>query len=302
MADRLFPDRDSLIKRDGFIQRAAYLRITTRSLATALQSGAFRSLYHGQGVEFSGVREYLRGDDVRAIDWNVTARTAKPFVKIFEEERELQIFLIVDRSLSMYSGTKGRSRLETASETAALLTLAAEHNGNAVGAVLFGNRIEFSCKPKSGQTQTMFLLSKFDEYPEQVSKGSVLENAITGAGRLLRKRSLVFVISDFRVKGWEDSFAYLAERHDVVAVRITDPSDSVLPEMGSVVFEDPEKQVKRIFPTSSRLFRSQWKEEGLMRAKRWQDACIRHGGVPLVISTSDDPLIELSSFFAKREI
>ena len=134
MAENLISDRESLIKR------AAVLRITTTSLASAMQNGTFRSLYHGQGIEFAGVREYLRGDDVRTIDWNVTARSGKPFVKLFDEERELQIFLIVDRSLSMQEGTKNKTRLESATEIAALLTLSAERNANPVGAVLFSGR------------------------------------------------------------------------------------------------------------------------------------------------------------------
>lgn len=296
MQENLIDNRESLI------QKAAYLRITTRSLASALQSGTFRSLFRGQGIEFSGVREYLRGDDVRAIDWNVTARNGKPFVKVFEEERELQIFLIVDRSLSMMSGSKGRTRLETATEIAALLTLSAEHNGNPVGAVLFGDDLEFAIEPKCGQNQTMLLLTRLDEPPKALSGGSVLANALAGAGKILHKRSLIFVISDFRVNDWETPFVYLANRHDVVAVRISDKMDVNLPEVGTVMFRDHEQGIKKLFPTNSKMFRSQWKEDGLMRAKRWKDTCIRRGGVPLSVSTADDTLQTLTSFFTQREM
>ena len=156
MAENLISDRESLLKR------AALLRITTTSLASAMQSGAFRSLYRGQGIEFAGVREYLRGDDVRTIDWNVTARSAKPFVKMFNEERELQIFLIIDRSVSMQEGAKNKSRLEMATEIAALLALAAERNSSPVGAVFFSGDIEFAIQPKNSQNQTLLLLS-FDK-------------------------------------------------------------------------------------------------------------------------------------------
>ena len=123
--------------KDSLFQKAAYLRIAARKLADSMKTGGFRSLYRGQGIEFAGVREYLRGDDVRSIDWNVTARMGKPFVKLFEEEHELEIFLIVDRSASMFTGSKGKVKYETAAEVAALLALAGEQNENPVGAVFF---------------------------------------------------------------------------------------------------------------------------------------------------------------------
>ena len=295
MAESLVGNKESLI------QKAALLRITTKVLASSLQNGSFKSLYHGQGIEFSGVREYLRGDDVRSIDWNVTARSGKPYVKIFEEERELQIFLVIDRSLSMQTGSKGKSRLQTAMEISTLLTFAAENNGNPVGAVLCSGDIEFVCSPKNGQNQTMILLSHFDRKPENNKRGSVLSNALTGAGKILKKRSLVFVISDFRMKGWEDPLVHLASRHDVVCVRIGDPSDYSLPEMGAIPFTDPENGIKKLLPTNSRMFRASWREDGRMRQQRWVDNCLKHGGYPLKISTTEDPLAVLTSFFTTRE-
>ncbi|MBQ0161530.1 MAG: DUF58 domain-containing protein [Treponema sp.] len=296
MAESMIGNKDTLI------QKAALLRITTKTLANTLQNGSFKSLYHGQGIEFSGVREYLRGDDVRAIDWNVTARSGKPYVKIFEEERELQIFLVIDRSFSMQNGSKGKSRLHTALEVAALLTLAAENNANPVGAVMFSGDIEFVCSPKSGATQTMILLSQFDKKPEKTVRGSVLANALTGAGKILKKRSLVFVISDFRMKGWEDGLTHLANRHDVVCVKIGDPSDYNLPDVGAISFTDPENGIRRIMPTNSRMFRASWREDGRMRNQRFTDTCLKHGGYPLKISTTDDCLISLTNFFNSRDV
>src|SRR5574344_1216575 len=153
--------------RESLVRRAALLRLTARSLADSMRSGGFRSLYRGQGIEFNGVREYLPGDDVRTIDWNVTARMDKPYVKLFEEERELPVFLVIDRSLSMNTGSAGRSRLQTACETGALLTLAAEQNQSPVGAVFFDGKIGFSCAPKSGKDRAMLLLTHFDDIPEK---------------------------------------------------------------------------------------------------------------------------------------
>lgn len=294
MEQKLISDRASLVKR------ASYLRIATASLANAMQSGAFRSLYRGRGVEFSGVREYLLGDDVRAIDWNVTARNAKPFVKNFEEERELHILLIVDRSLSMQTVSSARTRLEVASEIAALLALSAEHNSNPVGAVLFSGEVEFVVAPKIGQEHTMLLLSHLDKFPQK-THGSVLENALQGACKILKKRSLVFVISDFRVAGWENPFAILASKHDVVALKISDAFDSDLPEAGTIFFRDVESGAKKLFPTFSKNFQERWREDFAMREKRWRTSVTRRGGVPLCVSTSDDSLAVLSDFFSRKK-
>ncbi len=291
----LISDKASLVKR------AAYLRIATVSLASAMQSGAFRSLYRGRGVEFSGVREYLYGDDIRAIDWNVTARSAKPFVKNFDEERELQVFLVVDRSLSMQALSSARTRLEAASEIAALLALSAEHNSNPVGSVLFSGELEFVFAPKAGQEHTMFLFSHLDTFPEK-SRGSVLESALRVACKMLKKRSLVFVISDFRVSGWENPFAILASRHDVVALKISDAIDSTLPNVGTFFFKDAESGAKKLFPTSSKEFQSRWREDSSMREKRWRALVTRRGGVPLCVSTADDSLVVLSEFFSRKKL
>ncbi len=131
---------------------------------------------------------------------------------------------------------------------------------------------------------------------------AIWRNALTGAGKILKKRSLVFVISDFRMKDWEEPLVHLASRHDVVCVRIGDPSDYSLPEMGSIPFRDPENGVKKVLPTSSKMFRSSWREDGRMRLQRWTDSCLKHGGYPLKISTADDPLAVLTSFFSTREV
>ena len=177
--------------KDSLFQKATYLRIAARKLADSMKSGGFRSLYRGQGIEFAGVREYLRGDDVRSIDWNVTARMGKPFVKMFDEEHELEIFLIVDRSASMFTGSKGKVKYETAAEVSALLALAGEINECPVGAVFFDGKIHFSCVPEAGRERTMHILSKLDEFNGAV-KGSVLGNAITGAVKMLNHHSLLF--------------------------------------------------------------------------------------------------------------
>ena len=147
----------------------------------------------------------------------------------------------------------------------------------------------------------MLLLSRMDEMPKR-SRGTALAASINAAGKLLRKRSLVFVLSDFRAGGWEDAFAHLAARHDVVAVRVTDSVDSSLPEIGSILARDPESGILRLFPTMSKTFKSEWREDAAMRSKRWLDIVLRRGGIPLMVSTSEDSMSALLNFFSQREI
>ena len=282
--------------KDSLSKKASYLRFAANSLVENLKMGSFKSLYKGQGVDFCGVREYLRGDDVRSIDWNVTARMGRPYVKVFEEEHELQIFLVVDRSASMFCGVNGTVKYESVAEIAALLTLVAECSASPVGAVFFDGEIHFSCKPASGKERTMLLLSKLDKV-EKIKEGSVLANAIQGATKLLKNRSLVFVISDFRSAGWEEPFKLLAQKNDVVALRVTDTFDFELPDMGSVPFVDSETGISCVLPTSTEGLKSAWKEDFKYRTQKWKDFCIRHGASPLSISTEEDVVRVLSSFF-----
>lgn len=286
--------------KNNTAQRAQLLHLTSLSLANGMKSGSFRSLFRGQGMEFSGVREYLRGDDVRAIDWNVTARMGKPFVKVFEEERELDVFIIVDKSLSMNTGSGIQSRLETAMDCASLITMASLHNGSPVGSVIFDGKIEFSVAPKAGKNQAMLIISELDKTDNQIV-GSALDSALRGAEKLLRKRTLVFVISDFRAAGWETPFAHLCQKNDVIAIKITDPLDDILPSLGAVPFRDPETGFECVLPTSSQKFSRAWRDAAENRNEMWKKECHRNGGAPLSISTMQDPAAELIKFFNTRE-
>ncbi len=285
-------------------KRASLLHFSSLSIAEGMKSGSFKSLYRGLGIEFSGVREYLFGDDVRAIDWNVSARFHKPFVKVFEEERELEIFIVADSSLSMNAFGGNSSRVQTAMECASLLTLASLYNASPVGAVIFGGKVNFFCAPKPGKNHAFFLLSKFDSAEENIGaeiSGTALDEALTGAAKLLKKRSLVFVISDFRAAEWEEPFARLCQKNDVVALRISDSADEKIPAVGSVRFSDPESETSMVLPTSGQKFARLWREENERRNEKWFKECVRRGGIPLVVDTKQDPAAVLVNFFSGRE-
>mgnify|MGYP002853791836 CR=1 FL=1 len=286
--------------KTGILKKASLLHLSATTLADHMKSGNFRSLYRGQGIEFCDVRDYLLGDNIRSIDWNVTARMGRPFIKQYEEDRELQVFFVLDRSSSMLLGSQNKSRLECASEAAALLLLAAGKTGASVGAVFFDGKIRFSTSPKAGHEQQMLILSNLDELDESIEEGSVLSNALTGALKLLKKRSLVFVISDFRSTGWQKPLARISAKNDVIALRITDPLDSSIPNIGTVTFRDPENGTLVKLPSASKKFQSAWLEENRHRIDLWQEFCIRHGSYPLTLSTTEEPALVLNRFFAHR--
>lgn len=279
--------------------RARYLKLAAISISEGMRTGGFRSCFRGQGMEFDGVREYERGDDIRSIDWNVTARSSKAFVKMYREERELTVFLVVDDSLSMDTGPGSVAKREKTLETAALIAFAAELNASPVGLALFDGALGTVLKPRSGRDQVLSVLTALDHHNKAVP-GSVLGNALAGASRVLRSRSLVVVISDFRTTGYEKALGILARRHDVLAIRMVSPADSELPDAGYIPFFDPETGVRASFPTGSASFREYWSREHRESVSRWEHVCLRRGVSTLVLSTEDDAVRELSRFFSGR--
>jgi uncharacterized protein (DUF58 family) len=288
-----------MMNTSSIAERARYLKLAAITIAEGMRSGGFRSCFRGQGMEFDGVREYERGDDIRAIDWNVTARSGKPFVKMYREDRELTVFLVVDNSLSMETGGGPVSRHEKALETAALLAFAAEQNASPVGSVVFDGVTGKLFKPRSGKNHVLAILTSL-EHSGNHCRGTALGNALGGATRVLRSRSLVVIISDFRSAGYEKSLGILARRHDVLAVRVTSPVDSEIPSAGYVPFFDPETQVRASFPTGATAFREYWSRENRESVSRWEHICLRRGVSPLILSTEDDAVRVLSRLFSEK--
>ncbi len=281
-------------------QRASSLRLMSRTIAKCLYVGNFRSMYKGRGVDYAGARDYLYGDDIRAIDWNVTARLGKPYIKLFEEDKELIVFLIIDRSNSMETGSGKRTRIETATEAAVLMLFAAMQNSSPVGGVLFDGEIEFSTAPKTGMDHAMVLFSKLDNRPRRGINGTSLAQSLRGASKLLRNRSLVLVLSDFRCGNYEKELASLASKHDVIAARIVDDSDVYLPSIGSVEVFDPETQEQKVFQTTSKHFEKEWKEYNERHMERWQNMCAKRGVATMLLPTKNDTAQELALFFSSR--
>ena len=289
-----------LFKNDeNLVKKASYLKFLARELADSLKTGNFRSLFRGQGIEFEGVRDYIRGDDVRSIDWNVTARMGHPFVKVFEEERELQVLLILDNSASMMIENDKKSKFEVARYASALITIACELNSCSIGAIFFDGVINFCTKPFFSKNQIMLILNKLFKLNENPVKGSVLNSALIDAGRILKKRSLVFVFSDFCSDGWQKSMIALAKKNDVLAFKLCDSVDYEFFDFGSVVFKDAESDIKMLLPTSSKKFKKDWHNYNQQRLQNWKEFCLKHGIIPVIMNTKDDPLEILNNALKK---
>ncbi len=221
------------------LRQVKLLELRTRGLVNSLFTGEYRSVFKGQGMEFAEVREYQPGDEVRSIDWNVTARMGKPYVKRYIEERELTVMLVVDLSGSERFGTRQRFKSELASELAAVLAMSAIRNNDRVGTVLFTDRIEHVVPPRKGRRHALRLIRDLLVW-EPVGRGTDLAAALEYTGKMLGHKAIVFVVSDFQSEDLEQPLKLLAQRHDVVAVTVDDPSEQLLPDVGLARFVDPE--------------------------------------------------------------
>jgi uncharacterized protein (DUF58 family) len=239
------------------LRQVKLLELRTRGLVNSLFTGEYRSVFKGQGMEFSEVREYQPGDEVRSIDWNVTARMRKPYVKRYIEERELTVMLVVDLSGSERFGTRKRFKSELASELAAVLAMSAIRNNDRVGAVLFTDRIEHVVPPRKGRRHALRLMRDLLVY-EPEGMGTDIAGALEYTGKMLAHKAIIFVVSDFQSPDLEQPLKLLAQRHDVVAVTVDDPSENELPNLGLARFVDPESGQTLDVDTSDPKVRAQF--------------------------------------------
>lgn len=289
--------------RRELLSRIVSFRIVAEELADDLVSGDFRSVFKGQGIEFDEVRPYSLGDDARAIDWNVSARMGAPYTKLFREERELSVLVVLDASGSMASGSGPVSRWEQAVLATALLAMSAERAGERAGLSVFGSSLRRYLPPRKGRSHALAIVeAALAESPPVpgTDGGSELARALSGASRKLKRRSLVVIISDFLCSSWEREFSSLARRHDVVALRVTDPLDREMVDAGLVSVMDPESGRELSAPTSFASFRRSWGAWQEDRRNGWKRLCERRGVPAIELSTDDDPVAVLSRFFRSR--
>jgi uncharacterized protein (DUF58 family) len=283
-------DRETLDK----IRR---IRIRTRSILESGIVGAYHAVFKGRGMEFAEVREYTAGDDVRTIDWNVTARMGAPYVKKFVEERDLTLLLLVDVSGSQAFGSQYLLKRDYAAELAAVLAFSAVANHDRVGAVLFSDRIEGYVPPGRGRDHALRIVRDLLAR-EPAGRGTDLAGALRFAQRVLRRRGIVAVVSDFQADGYEKALGALRRRHDVVALHVRDPREDGLPAAGLVVFADPETGERVVADTARPEVRRALRAPGFEAAR----AVFKKTRVDaLALSTGESYERPLSGFFKARE-
>jgi len=230
------------------LERIRRIEIRARRLVNDVFAGEYRSAFRGRGVEFQDVREYYAGDDIRTIDWNVTARARKPYVRRYQEERELTVVFLVDASRSVHFGSGDLLKGEVAAEICAVLALSAIRNNDKVGLVMFSDRVECTIPPSKGRTQVLRVIREVLAFqPEHT--GTNITAALEHAGRALARRAVVFLVSDFLDDGYDRALDIVNRKHDVIAVNITDPREEELVGVGLLELEDAESGRRLVLDT-----------------------------------------------------
>jgi len=239
------------------LKKVKRIEITTRGLVNDVFSGEYHSVFRGRGMEFAEVREYQIGDDIRTIDWNVTARQGHPYVKVFEEERELTVMLLVDVSSSGEFGTFRQMKGEIAAEICALLAFSAIKNNDKVGLIIFSDQVEKFVAPKKGKSHVLRVIREI-LYHEPKGTQTNIGEALEFLSRVSRRRSVVFLVSDFLCTGYEKALQIANRRHDIVSITITDPREIDLPDVGFIELEDAETGETFLVDTSSSALRQEF--------------------------------------------
>ncbi len=282
------------------LKKVRRVEIRTRGLVNEIFSGEYHSVFKGRGMNFAEVREYQYGDDIRSIDWNVTARTGHPFVKVFEEERELTVMLVVDVSASGDFGTRERMKGEVAVEICALLAFSAIKNNDKVGLIIFSDRIEKFVPPRKGRPHVLRVLRElFYHKPE--GRGTDVRGALEYLTHVIKRRAVVFLVSDFKAPRFEKPLAVAGRRHDLIAVRMGDDRETSLPPLGYVEFEDAETGELHTVNTADPRFRAEFAER-TARVEAEMGQIFQHSRVDVIDIKTDQPYVQpLMLFFKERE-
>jgi len=281
------------------LDRISEIEIITRKLSEDIQNGNHISEFTGTGTEFSEIRDYNFGDDIRAIDWNTTARFNKPFLRICTEEHDATVYLLIDRSAS---GTFGReiSKDEKMLEIAASIIFSAERSGDSTGLCLFTDRVESFIPARKGKKHTTILLNELISHVPESGKTEIRE-ALSYISSAIKKRALIIIISDFDSPDFEDELLILNQRHEVRAVVLRDTSESRIPDMGYMLIIDPETEEEIIINTSDRTFQDNYREIFSARKEGLMETFYKAGIHPLEIFTDQDTSVSLKRYFRLRE-
>jgi len=281
------------------LKRIKKLEIKTNRLVEGLIAGNYHSVFKGRGIEFSEVREYIPGDDIRAIDWNVTARFNSPYVKEFIEERDLNVYIVFDISASNEFGHE-KSKKEVGFEIAASIMFAALKNNDNVGLCLFTDHVEKFIRPRKGRRTVLRLLRELI-YHEPESKETDINKSLTYLSRIIKRRSILFIISDFISGDFEKPIKYLKNKHDVILINLSDINEEDIPDIGYIFLEDEETGEQILVNTSDENFRKMYASEISKRNQNLIDRMKKIGIDMIQIKTNEPFYIPLRKFFNLRE-
>lgn len=282
------------------LKKVRKIEIKTKGLSSQIFSGEYHSAFKGRGMAFSEVREYTPGDDVRTIDWNVTARFNTPFVKVFEEERELSVVLVVDVSASGAFGTQKQFKQDLITELCAVVAFSASQNNDKIGVIFFSDKIEKFIPPKKGKSHILRIIRELIEFKPEHKKTN-LEVALKYLTNVIKKRSVVFLISDFFAEAnYKDALKIANKKHDLVALRIVDKAETELPEVGLVKLRDNETGKLMWVDTDDKAFRRQYKANLLKFEDELKDTFNRSGIDATKIFTHESYIKPLMNLFKNR--
>ncbi len=281
------------------LKRVRKIEIKTKGLSKHIFSGEYHSAFKGRGMSFSEVRDYSWGDDVRNIDWNVTARTGSPHIKIFEEERELTVIFLIDISKSSFFGTVNRFKNEVNTEVCATLAFSAISNNDKVGAILFTDKIEKYIPPQKGKSHILRIIRELI-YLKPEGQGTDLDKALVYLNNVIKKRSICFVLSDFLTDNYESALTIASRRHDIVGIHIYDEKEEALPNVGLLKVKDAETGKVKVIDTSSKKLRETYNNWFNKHQQFYKSVFTKTGADTIQIKTDEDYVKSLLQFFKKR--
>ena len=281
------------------LKKVRKIEIKTRRLSDHIFGGEYHSTFKGRGMTFSEVRQYQFGDDVRNIDWNVTARYNEPYIKVFEEERELTMMLVADVSGSEFFGTDQQFKSEIVTEVAATLAFSALQNNDKIGLILFSDAIELYIPPKKGKSHVLRIIRELLEFKPK-SKKTDVSQALKFLSGVMKKKAIVFVLSDFIADGYRDTMKIAAKRHDITGIRIYDKREEEIPSLGVVQMEDEETGELLLVNTTSKKVRSNYSKYYQERVNYYKESFTRSGAGVIDVRTDESYVKKLLSYFKNR--
>lgn len=296
--DNTEANEDTMISKE-ILKKVRKIEIRTKGMVNSILGGEYQSAFKGRGMEFSEVREYNYGDDIRQIDWNVTARTGDPFIKQFEEEREQTLMLCVDISPSGEFGSKGQSKMELSIEICAVLAFSAIKNGDKVGLVLFTNEIEKVIPPKKGRKHVLRLIRELLT-TEPKGTGTDISEALSYINRLLNRKAIVILASDFQDDNFDRQLKITNRKHDLVNIFINDKLEDELPDLGLVPLRDAETGEEVLVDTSSKKVRREYRKKRELRKDELRNQFMRQKIDMIELNTNTSYIRPLMSFFQRR--